>query len=370
MAFGNLLLVHVYRGFAINAHYKNSHKYYKMKTAAYYINKLLIVGACVVLLSCEKVLLVSDPENSPETNFTHMWTEINNRYSYFELKQIDWNEIHAKYQSEIYEDMNDKVLFKVLANMLYELHDGHVNLSSEFDRSRNWEWFLDYNIDINIHNIEKNYLGKNYYSTGPFRNTIIDSVLYIYYESFSNNFSDKNLNELMDRAKNLDGVIIDIRKNGGGRLSNAIRIASCFTDKTTLYARERTKTGPGKNDFSSWTDMKITPRNGEQYLGNVVVLCNRSCYSASSFFSQMMRSLPNATLLGQQTGGGGGVPAYCELPNGWIYRFSVTQTVTPQGEHIEPGVPVDIEVSLDFEDEVNGIDTLIESAIKYLKDKK
>jgi len=36
----------------------------------------------------------------------------------------------------------------------------------------------------------------------------------------------------------------------------------------------------------------------------------------------MMRVNPNITLIGDRTGGGGGTPAFLELPTGWMYRFS------------------------------------------------
>jgi C-terminal processing protease CtpA/Prc len=80
----------------------------------------------------------------------------------------------------------------------------------------------------------------------------------------------------------------------------------------------------------------------------------------------MMRTIPHATLIGDDTGGGGGIPVYGELPNGWTYRFSATQTITPGGEHIEITVPVDIRVDLDSADEANGVDTIIEAALATL----
>ncbi|MCA1760881.1 MAG: peptidase S41, partial [Bacteroidales bacterium] len=90
-------------------------------------------------------------------------------------------------------------------------------------------------------------------------------------------------------------------------------------------------------------------------------------YSSSNRFAQMMKSLPSAILMGDDTGGGGGIPAYGELPNGWIFRFSATQTVNPQGEHIENGVPVDVKVALNAEDEANGIDTILEAALDFIR---
>ena len=79
----------------------------------------------------------------------------------------------------------------------------------------------------------------------------------------------------------------------------------------------------------------------------------------------MMRVLSQAVLIGDRTGGGG-TPVYGELPNGWTYRFSATQSVSPRGTHLEFGIPVDIEVSLRPEDERAGVDTIIEGALEWV----
>ncbi len=326
-----------------------------------FIPILLIAG---ILTSCEKQFLSTDPANNPVSNFEHLWNEVNNKYSYFEYKSIDWQEVYDTYHPLIYDGMSDKELFDVLADMLFELRDGHVNLTSPFDRSRNWDWFLDFPPNFNENIIYRNYLGNNYWITGPLHNQIIDDVLYVYYASFANSISQANIDELMERAQGLKGIVIDIRSNGGGSSGNAVALASALTDQPFDYGYSRIKNGPGKDDFSPWAKLTISPRSGKRFTGQVILLCNRNSYSASNFFAQMMKSLPNAILVGDQTGGGGGIPAFGELPNGWIYRFSASQMVDLQGEHIESGVPVDISVELSPDDEVNGIDTILEAALE------
>jgi len=316
--------------------------------------------------SCEQLWLGGEPDDDPVTNFEYLWQEANNKYSYFEYKGVDWDRIYDIYRPRVREDMTGQELFEVLADMLYELKDGHVNLSSPFDRSRNWSWYLDFPENFSANIVYRNYLGIDYRITGPLHNQVIDSILYVYYGSFGNTIDEKHIDYLVERSKGMKGMIIDIRNNGGGSLSNGTALASAFTAKEFVYGRNRIKTGPGPDDFSPWRTLSISPRSGEKYTGNIVLLCNRRSYSASSLFAQMMRSLPHATLMGDQTGGGGGVPAYGELPNGWMYRFSSSQVLSPQGEHIEGGVPVDIPVTLDPADEARGVDTIIEAALDFL----
>ncbi len=73
--------------------------------------------------------------------YGRLWTK---DICFFDYKNIDWNEVHQRYRSRIAQNMTDEELFGVLADMLEELQDGHVNLSSSFDMARYWKWFEDY----------------------------------------------------------------------------------------------------------------------------------------------------------------------------------------------------------------------------------
>ncbi|MEX2592441.1 MAG: S41 family peptidase [Anditalea sp.] len=331
------------------------------------IFNLFIFWLLVFFCSCEEDFVSPDPVSNPVSNFEYLWEDVQNRYSYFDLKSIDWETIRKDYRPLVKDNMSNQELFDLMADMLYQLKDGHVNLTSDFDRSRNWDWFLGHPSNFNGAIVERNYLGSNYRITGPLRNQVIDSVLYIYYSSFANTISTDHLEVLMERASTLKGIIIDVRNNGGGNLNNARLLASCFTDQKVAYARERRKTGPEANDFSDWQMLTFPAKKGRRFKGKVVVLSNRACYSATTFFAQMMKALPNVLLLGDQTGGGGGAPSSGELPNGWQYRLSVTQTVNLEGEHIEMGVPADIAIKMDQRDLVKGKDTLIEAALDILR---
>lgn len=322
-----------------------------------------VLGLMIGLSSCENVFMTEDVSDDAQAVFEHLWQDAHDRYSYFELKEIDWQDAKNRYEERIYDGMPEKELFNILAEMLFELNDGHVNLTSPFNRSRNWDWFQDYPLDYNQGIIDRNYLGRDFWITGPFRNEIVDSVLYINYRSFMHPFTETHVDELIERAEDLKGIIIDVRSNGGGSLDNATKLAAAFTNESYGYGQTRIKNGACADCFSSWNTLSVTPRSGPTFSGKVMVLTNRESYSTTSYFAEMMRQNENAKLVGSSTGGGVGTPVYGELPNGWLYRFSSTQMVNIDGEHLEPGVPVDYEVSLLREDELEGVDTIIEFAI-------
>ena len=337
------------------------------------VSRRLLVALCALMLfsgltSCERFLVGSDAADDPMAVYEFLWEDLRDRYAYFELKGIDWDEVGEEYRERIHPDMSEVELFDTLADLLFELEDGHVNLTSSFNRSRNWDFFQDYPLDYNQGIIDRNYLGRDFWITGPVRSQIIDSVLYVNYRTFMEGITSSHVDALMWRADGLDGVIIDVRSNGGGSLDNARRLAAAFTDEGYVYGQVRIKDGPCADCFSSWTDLTVPSRTGPRYTGPVVVLTDRASYSTTTYFAEMMRLNPRATLVGSQTGGGGGTPAYGELPNGWTYRFSATQAVNVDGEHLEVGVPVDEEVHLDPEDEQDGVDTIIEYALGLFED--
>jgi C-terminal processing protease CtpA/Prc len=165
------------------------------------------------------------------------------------------------------------------------------------------------------------------------------------------------------------GLIIDVRNNGGGSVSNAFTIANRFADEKKKVADWFYKTGPSHDDFSQAEEKFIEFAGDEDYRFDkpIVVLINRSSYSSANFFASMMSFLPNVTLIGDQTGGGGGLPINNELPNGWRYRFSATRTLDANGNNIEFGVKPNIMIELDSTRLAEGEDNMIEEAINFIK---
>lgn len=325
----------------------------------------LWVGAILAGLGgCEPALLGRGAPDDPTAVFEFLWEDLRDRYAYFELKGIDWDAAGDRHRARITSDIDDLDLFETLADLLFELEDGHVNLTSPFNRSRNWDFFQDYPLAYNQGIIDRTYLGRDFWITGPARSQILGSVLYINLRSFADRLSPAHVDALMDRAAGLHGVIVDVRSNGGGALDNAIRLAAAFTDEPYVYGQVRIKDGPCPDCFSSWTDLRVPSRAGPRFDGPVVVLTDRASYSSTTYFAEMMRQNTNAVLIGSPTGGGGGTPAYGELPNGWIYRFSATQAINNDGEHLEIGIPVAVQVDLDPEDERAGVDTILEAALR------
>ncbi len=323
----------------------------------------------LMLASCEKILMEKEPANEPVTNFEYLWKTADEKYSFFEYKGINWDEIYNSYRPQVNTGMDDYELFDVLKNMLNELKDGHVNLIAPFDISRySFEYNSPENFDFRL--IKDHYIGWDYRMTGALVNTTFirnnQYIGYIYYSSFSQFVENADIDFVIASLWHSKGIILDVRSNGGGDVSNIYKIGSRFADQKRLVYSSAMKNGPGHEDFGEPKEVSMEPGGAYQYEGPVVLLTNRGCFSATSFFTIAMKAFPNVIQVGDTTGGGLGAPAGFELPNGWGYRFSVSRTLTPEGFNWENGVPPDITVWMNPVHELAGIDDIMEKAIEVI----
>ncbi len=258
--------------------------------------------------------------------------------------------------------MTNSQLFEVMTDMLSELKDGHVNLYSAGDIARYWSWYQDYpkNWDQELRD---SYLGTDYHMASSLRyRTLSDNVGYVVVESFSSGMGDGNISQMLYNLGSCNGLIIDVRGNGGGDLDNARRLASHFTNDDILVGYTIHKTGPGHSDFSSpWAD-EMEASDGIRWQKACIVLTNRECYSATNTFVRDMMQCPQVTILGDTTGGGSGMPFSSELPNGWQVRYSAEPQLDVDYQHTEFGIAPDIVCQLDSLQALEGFDTIIEKA--------
>ncbi len=321
------------------------------------------------MVSCIDEELPSD--NTRMGNFEALWQLIDEHYCFFDYKGkeigLDWNAVHDKYKKRISKDMDNKQLFEVLSEMLAELKDGHVNLSAAWDLGRNWSFHEDYPDNYN-ESVIKYYLGTDYHIASGLKYKILDdNVGYVRYESFSDPIGNGNLSDMLDELSMCSGLIIDVRNNGGGDLTNAHRLAARFTNEKVLTGYISHKTGKGHNDFSTPKEEHITPYDGPRWQKPVIVLTNRHCFSATNDFVKCMREFPLVTIMGDHTGGGSGLPFTQEIPCGWSVRYSAVVFYDAKMKHTEFGIDPDIYLSMSEDDIIKHIDTYIEAARLQLK---
>ncbi len=330
---------------------------------------LSIIAVLLALLtSCQKSDFEYD--ETPQGNLDALWELIDQRYCFLTYKEkelgISWQEMHAKYSAKLNAKMSRVQLFEVLCQMVGELKDGHVNISTSLDLGRNWSWKEDYpeNLDTELRN---QYLGTDYHIGSGLKYTILpDNIAYVVYESFSDGIGDGNLSDMIAHLRLCNGMILDIRGNGGGELTNAEKLSQRFTNEKVLVGFTSHKTGKGHDDFSEPRAEYIEPSKSIRWQKPVVLLVNRSCYSAANTFVRNMKEMPLVTVMGDQTGGGSGLPFTSELPIGWSVRFSASPSFDARMHQIEFGIEPDVKASLDESLAADGKDSMIEEARKRL----
>lgn len=331
---------------------------------------VLLIGSLLSFIGCVR----ETPLNTNhKENFDALWNIINERYCYLDEKNLDWDTMYTHYSGYLNVVKGDDLrFFKMLSTMLNELKDGHVNLISTFNVGRYNGWQGDPSEGYN-HYTRKKILGDNYLSSGGMRYvkgvSNIDKDIkigYILYESFSSSLGDMNF--IFNFMSDCHGIIIDVRGNGGGLVDNANRLVSYFIEQKELVGFYSYKTGPGRDKFSELKPEYIEPHKSVRWLSKpVVVLQDRGCYSATNDFLSKIRVAKNVVRIGLPSGGGGGMPAVSELPNGWRVRYSAVKGYSRDKVSLEKGIAPDIYMANEiFDVQPNAKDRIMGKAIEYI----
>ncbi len=326
--------------------------------------------------SCERAFMNDAEPSNPVNVFDYLWNKVDQQYSFFDIKGVDWDSVYEVYRPKVYDDMDSDSLFAVCAAILNTLKDGHTNLFSEFDVSHNdsvyYKMYAEKNIDANV--VMLNYLTVNYHTTGSLIHNAIRNgeVAYIRYSSFMDNIVDQDLEYLTNRYKDCKGLILDLRQNGGGNIENIRILLNMFDNHGQPLYYTQIKSGPEHDAFTDLTTVYADSIyysdvfTESAYTKPVAVLIDRGSYSATSFFAICTQGYDNVKLFGDYSGGGLGLPNGGALPNGWTYRFSITRTFALDGGNYENGVPPDVRVLIDPETTAQGIDNVIEAAADWI----
>ena len=311
--------------------------------------------------------------NTIRGNFDALWQTLDERYCFFDLKAaeygLDWNEVYARYLPEVAQQKNLWDYFNLLEDVVCELRDGHVNIISSLGTARYGEWFDNYPANY-ADTLERKYLGRttDYVTIGGMKYRVLaDSIAYVRCPSFDVVFGSGNLHVMMLTLAPCKGMILDIRSNGGGLLTQAEKLASVFVNDKTIGGYMTHKTGKGHNDFAKPQAIEIEPFEGQRWTKPLVVLTNRRTYSAANAFVMFVKGLPGVTIVGDKTGGGSGMPLTSELPCGWTLRFSACPMYDRQMTLTEEGIAPDVKVDITSEDYRRDVDTIIETARRIIR---
>lgn len=301
-----------------------------------------IILGTLILPAITSCATLEDYDNDAAGNFEALWTTLDEHYCFFTEKGVDWQATHDEYYPQAVQCKDTDALFDVCAAMLETLKDGHVNLVSPSRTSYYRRWWTDYPQDFDLRTVQQYYLGFDYRTTGAitYKRLAGGRIGYIHYSTFNSIPGESALDGVLTHFADCDALVIDIRDNGGGLLTAVDAWVGRFIDHEFTGGYIRHKTGPGHDDFSEPYPVIYRPaaKGRVKWSKPIAVLTNRSCYSAANDFVSVMKQLPQVTVIGARTGGGGGLPFSGETPCGWSVRFSACPVTDARGMEIESGI--------------------------------
>lgn len=179
-------------------------------------------------------------------------------------------------------------------------------------------------------------------------------------------FGDKTSTEFDNIVTDLliqpvNGIILDLRYNGGGYLDSAVDILSDF-----LKGKQVAVINKQREDDED----EILYTNESARLSDIplVVLVNEGSASASEILAGAIQDYKRGLIMGEQTFGKGSVQVVESFADGSSLRVTIAKWYTPNDRSIsDVGITPDTVVTQDETDLENDIDTQLEAAIEYLE---
>ena len=206
--------------------------------------------------------------------------------------------------------------------------------------------------NIEIETVKSNYFDVESKRIGYLDVDVISSNTYKQF--------NKNLKRLEN--KNIDSLIIDLRDNPGGHLSQTKEILSMFFNKKTVLYQLKDK-DTKKKIYSSSNETRSYP---------IVILVNDGSASASEIITScFMENYNNIKVVGTTTYGKGTVQQSHQLSTGTSIKYTVQEWLTSKGKSInEKGIKPDEELLMNSEYYSNptyNTDNQLQKAIEILK---
>ena len=192
----------------------------------------------------------------------------------------------------------------------------------------------------------------------PFDTTVIpQDVQYIRLSSFISKNAAIEIEEILSHCGNKKGIILDLRSNPGGLLTNAVSISDMLLKGGQIVStvdRDRYKT-------------TTRARYGQVTEKPIVVIINKGSASASEILSGALKDNHRATIVGEQSFGKGLVQEINRLPDSAGMNITIQRYLTPSGQDInKKGITPDVMVELK-EEHVNAKDDVqLKKALEVL----
>jgi carboxyl-terminal processing protease len=176
--------------------------------------------------------------------------------------------------------------------------------------------------------------------------TTLGDVGYIKLSQFNENVGvqmERALKELT--SQRVKGIILDLRNDPGGLLSEAVNVADLFLPEGKLVVYTRSRNGETQKYFA-----RRKPAVPDDL--PVIVLINKGSASASEIVAGALQDYKRAIILGEKSFGKASVQNIIPLEDGSALKLTVAYYYTPLGRLIHnKGIVPDVQVAMDEKQE-------------------
>jgi carboxyl-terminal processing protease len=385
-----------------------------MKPSMIRCSIILSLTLCILFAACKKDHAVSPAGDQLSLTqvFDEFWRGMSRNYVYWNLDTTNWNAMYDIYKPRFDKldiknnsDLQQSVL--LFRQMTQGLIDGHYyisftnpNLSGSiiypaYEQKRNRSTFHS---PFPYRSITVKYLDAGYFegldsitvsNEEPLYalcGTIQHRYLYFYCNRFTllRSWSSSRANsikplllyffsQLHNMPSNIEKVIIDLRGNRGGDISDLNYFGGQFISEPLQIGYTRYKSNTNQLDHTPWMRAIITPQPGAKTIANkIIVLTDNFTASLAELITLTIHTLPNGIVIGENTWGATGPLTANYLYNDGSFDvagFMHIETASAQFKYITDemyesvGVPPDITVPYNFTQLNTGVDAVLEKAM-------
>jgi carboxyl-terminal processing protease len=166
-----------------------------------------------------------------------------------------------------------------------------------------------------------------------------DNIVYVRISNFQGNTTNDLIDTLteLENDNELEGLILDLRDNPGGLLSQAIGVSDVFLDSGIIVSTK------GRNIDQNMVESATKNDTPRRY--PIVVVVSGGSASASEIVAGALQDNQRALILGTRTFGKGSVQTILPLSDGSGLRLTTARYYTPSGKSIQvSGITPDIEL--------------------------
>jgi len=336
----------------------------------------------------------------PELNFEVFWHYFDENYAFFDLRNVDWDQVYETYHPRVTSKTTDDELLEILSAILGSLDDLHVSLSagdrvieSAKPHALLRQWRQEFEIEgedelylagfkklhqvitkdllngksrVAANNllvwgrIEPNIGYLNVLSMGGFvgrKASLTEELAAL----------EKAMDQVMEHFRYVDAVVVDVCFNPGGEDAASLLIANRFADQERLAFTKKAVHG---DTFTETQEIYVHPEGEFQFTGPTVLLTSDATISAAEIFTLCMMVYPHVTRVGESTQGVLSDVLGKQLPNGWKVGISnEVYTAADENCHEGMGIPVQVELPV-FVPEYfyGGLKLAVDKASSLIKD--